>query len=531
MSDGEKAVRGAGEGAARGAAVVCRGVTKRFGAVLANDGVDLEVAAGEIAAIVGENGAGKSTLMKMLAGLYPPDSGEITLFGEKVTRFTPAEAISRGVGMVHQHFMLVGDLSVAENVTLGRELRRGPWLDARRAADEVAALGARYGLAVDPEAKVDALSVGEKQRVEILKVLYRGAELFIFDEPTAVLSPPEIEGFCRVVRNLAAAGKTAILITHKLDEVMAVSNRITVLRGGRVVGKLETAATTPKEIAKAMVGREVLLSVERKEAPAGPPEKGLRVEGLSARGPLGALALDGVSFAVAPGEILGVAGVEGNGQAELALVISGLLKPEAGKVSLGGADISRLSARARLSAGLAHIPEDRHARGLVLEMPIEENLLLGGSAGVGPAGVLSRGKIRADAEEKARSFDIRPPDPALRAAGLSGGNQQKIVIARELSRPYSALIAAQPTRGVDVGAIEFIHRRLIEAKERGKAVLLISADLDEILALSDRVLVLYRGKIAGECARRDATREGLGAWMVGAGDAAKRAAAEGGRLP
>lgn len=505
----------------RGVALECKAVTKRFGALAANQRVSLSVSFGEVVALIGENGAGKSTLMKMIAGLETPDEGEIWLRGERVRAFSPAGAIARGVGMVHQHFMLVDSFTVAEAVSLGRERGRGVWLDLRQVEEDVTRLGAQYQLPLVPARRVGELSVGEKQRVEIIKVLYRGAEIFIFDEPTAVLAPPEVAGFLDTVRALKAAGKAVILITHKLDEVLAVADRIVVLRGGQVVEERGAAGASPRELARAMVGREVALASEPRgpaaQAPDGPPHGPpvLAFEAVRVRGPHGD-ALSSVSFQVRAGEIVGVAGVEGNGQRELSLALAGLVPLAAGRITLGGRDLARLSARDRLAAGLAHIPEDRHQRGLVLDFTLTENLYLGRDQEAAQRlGVLDAAKMRAHASERLAALDVRPLDPSAFARGLSGGNQQKLVAARELARPFSLLLAAQPTRGVDVGAIELLHQKLKEARAAGRAVLLLSADLDEILSLSDRVLVLYRGRIAGELSAAEASKDRVGALMAG----------------
>ncbi len=499
-------------------------IHKSFGPVQANRGASLEVAAGEIHALVGENGAGKSTLMRVLSGMYAPDSGRMEVDGRDVTGWSTADAIDAGVGMVHQHFMLVPTLTVAENVMLGRELTRGGQLDRARAEAEVAALSKRTGLAVHAGRKVSELSVGEAQRVEILKTLYRGAKILILDEPTAVLSPPEIDELWEVLRQMRARGETIVLITHKLDEVMEISDTITVMRQGATVGRLKTASTTPAEIAKAMVGRDVQLAMDyvaddtdrprtREHHPGAEPL--LRVRDLVVDSPRRAGAVNGVSFEIAPGEILGIAGVEGNGQTELLDVIAGLRDVRSGSISIGPRDVTRLSVKARGDAGLSHIPEDRHARGLILDYTIAENLILGQQHHFAKGVRLDQDHLLENARRQIEKFDIRPPNPELPARALSGGNQQKIVIAREMSRSFQVLLAAQPTRGVDVGAIEFIHARLREARDAGKAILLVSADLAEILALSDRIAVMYGGKFAITLPRRDASEEILGPYMTG----------------
>ncbi|HEU5175090.1 MAG TPA: ABC transporter ATP-binding protein [Gemmatimonadaceae bacterium] len=511
-------------------AVRMTGIRKAFGDCIANRDATLEVARGEIHAIVGENGAGKSTLMRVLAGLFAPNEGTVEVGGRDVTGWSTNEAIGAGVGMVHQHFMLVPTLTVAENLTLGAERVRGLQLD--RAAAEAAArsLSEQTGLRVDPARTVSELSVGELQRVEILKALYRGAKVLILDEPTAVLSPPEVEELWGVLRTLRDAGGTIILITHKLDEVMAVSDTITVMQQGRTVARLRTADTTPREIARAMVGRDVALAMDVLAPRAGgdgAPLPGARifpllsVRNLRVSTRLRERAVDDVSFDIAPGEILGIAGVEGNGQTELVEALAGLRPAADGTVTLRNADsaehdLLRLDVRRRGDAGLSHIPEDRHHRGLILDYTVAENLILGRQHQFSNGGSLDRARIAANAQEQIAAFDIRPTDPALPARALSGGNQQKVVIAREMGREFQVLLASQPTRGVDVGAIEFIHQRLREARAAGRAILLVSADLAEILALADRVAVMYGGRIVAVLPRSEATAEKLGPFMTGA---------------
>jgi simple sugar transport system ATP-binding protein len=501
-------------------------IQKSFGPVQANRGASLDVARGEIHALVGENGAGKSTLMRVLSGMYLPDSGRMEVQGRDVTGWSTAQAIEAGVGMVHQHFMLVPTLTVAENIVLGRELTRGGQLDRARAEREVAELSRSTGLVVRPERKVADLSVGEAQRVEILKTLYRGARILILDEPTAVLSPPEIDELWQVLRQMRDRGETIVLITHKLDEVMAISDTITVMRHGRTVERLQTAHTTPAEIAKAMVGRDVRLAMHYivEQRPPSTPESThlppsvplLNVRDLVVEDSRRLVAVNGVSLSIAPGEILGVAGVEGNGQSELLDALAGLRTPRSGSIAIGHRDVTRASVQARGDAGLSHIPEDRQARGLILDYSIAENLILGQQHRFTHGVRLDRERILENARAQIAAFDIRPADPLAPARALSGGNQQKIVIAREMARAFEVLLAAQPTRGVDVGAIEFIHARLREARDAGKAILLVSADLSEILALSDRIAVMYGGKFATVLARRDASEETLGPYMTGA---------------
>jgi simple sugar transport system ATP-binding protein len=527
-------------------------VEKRFGPVVANAGADLEVVQGEIHALVGENGAGKSTLMRVLAGLYPPDGGRVEVAARgalrDVTGWSTREAIDAGVGMVHQHFMLVPTLTVAENLVLGRELRRGWSLDRGGAEREVRALSERTGLRVEPSRLVSDLSVGEAQRVEILRTLYRGANVLILDEPTAVLSPPEVRELWKVLRHLRDDGGTVILITHKLDEVIEISETITVMRAGRTVGRMATADATPRVIARMMVGRDVSLALDgraEREPGTGNGEPGTAsgsqpassvpgsrfpVPGLialevstlvvpSARKPN---EVDGVAFTVARGEIFGIAGVEGNGQTELIEAITGLRPVASGTVRVADSsgalrDVTDHDVRSRADAGLSHIPEDRHRRGLVLDYSIADNLILGQQHHfAGGVGALDRTRIDANAASRIATFDIRPPTASLASRSLSGGNQQKVVIAREMGRDFVVLVAAQPTRGVDVGAIEFIHTQLRHARDAGKAILLISADLVEILALSDRVAVMYGGRIVVTMPGADASAESLGPYMTGA---------------
>jgi ABC-type uncharacterized transport system ATPase subunit len=511
-------------------AVRLQGVVKRFGGVVANRDASLEVARGEIHALVGENGAGKSTLMRVLSGMYAPDGGTIEVNGQDVTGWKTPAAIAAGVGMVHQHFMLVPTLTVAENVVLGREPRQGWQVDVATAVREVEALCASCGLLVDPRATVADLSVGEAQRVEILKALYRGASILILDEPTAVLSPPEVQELWGVLRTLRANGGTVVLITHKLDEVIAISDTITVMRSGATVARFPTRGVTPRDIAKAMVGREVALHLDarapvRDAAPSdgvpsdGVPSDGapvLRVANLTVRSDRGTNAVNTLSFDIRPGEILGIAGVEGNGQTELLEAIAGLRTAQNGSVSLGARELGGLSVRDRADAGLSHIPEDRHRRGLVLDYSIADNLILGRQHHFATRGGLDWARIATNAADQIRQFDIRPPMPSLAARALSGGNQQKIVIAREMGRPFSVLLAAQPTRGVDVGAIEFIHAQLRAARDAGKGILLVSADLPEVLALSDRIAVMYGGRFVTVLPATQCSAELLGPYMTGA---------------
>ena len=501
------------------------GIEKRFGPVLANRGATLEVSAGEIHALVGENGAGKSTLMRILSGMFQPNAGRMEVAGKDVTGWSTAEAIKAGVGMVHQHFMLVPTLTVTENITLGAELTKGGGrLDRARGRAEMQALIERTGLHVPPEHRVADLTVGEAQRVEILKTLYRGAKVLILDEPTAVLSPPEVNELWRVLRKLRDEGGTIVLITHKLDEVMAISETITVMRQGETVGRLKTASTSPAEIAKMMVGREVVLAQRTADArpkaqdPRPQAVAALEVKDLTVPSARKKNAVDGISFSVAPGEILGIAGVEGNGQTELIEAIAGLRDVASGSITMADTDISRLSVRKRGDLGLSHIPEDRHERGLILEYSVAANLILGQQHRFTKRGALDVTRIAEHAQRLIAAFDIRPADASLPARALSGGNQQKIVIAREMggARDFKILLASQPTRGVDVGAIEFIHAQLRAARDAGKGVLLVSADLNEVLALSDRIAVMYGGRVVAIVPGASATAEALGSFMTGA---------------
>ncbi len=496
-------------------AIELAGIVKTFGAVRANDGVDLTVEAGTIHALVGENGAGKTTLMKILYGLYHPDAGTIRLGGEEVRLRSPADALARGLGMVHQHFMLVRPLTVAENITLGHEPARGPLLDRARAHAEVRALSERYGLAVDPRARVETLSVGQEQRVEILKALYHGARILILDEPTAVLTPQETEELFAVLRELTAQGTTIVLITHKLREVLDLSDRVTVMRGGRTVGTRETAKTSIAELAELMVGRPVLLEVAK--GPARPGAPVLELDGLAAKDDRGLPAVRGLTLTVRGGEIVGVAGVEGNGQAELIEAILGLRRIAAGEARLNGERLNGRSPRAIAGMGVAHVPADRLKRGLVLDFALSDSLVFGRhhEAPFRRGLLVDRAGVRAFADRLLAEFDVRPPDPAARAGQLSGGNQQKLVVAREFTRDACLLIAAHPTRGVDLGAIEFIHQEIVRQRDQGRAVLLVSSELPELLALADRIVVLYEGRLVFETPAAATNERTLGEYMTG----------------
>jgi simple sugar transport system ATP-binding protein len=511
-------------------ALELRHVAKTYGAVAANRDVSLRVARRSIHALVGENGAGKSTLMKIAYGHTRADAGEIWIKGERIARHSVSQSIARGVGMVHQHFMLVGPLTVVENVVLGQEPSRRGLLDLERAAAEIRALSHKFGLDVDPGARVEDLSVGEQQRVEIIKVLWRGCDVLILDEPTAVLTPGEVRNLFAVMRELVKSGMTVVLITHKLDEVMAIATRVTVMRHGQRVAEFAIGQVTAEQIVQAMVGRPVQLQLDK--APAAPGEPMLEVRGLHVTGARGIPALRGVDLTVRAGEILGIAGVEGNGQTELIEAIVGLRKVDRGTVALRGKVITDDAVFRRYAAGLGHVPEDRHDRALVLEFSIRDNLILGQQRDFTTAvGVLDRKRVRDHADKLVGDYDVRPPDPAHLVGGMSGGNQQKVVVARELSRRgLAVLICAQPTRGVDIGAIEAIHRRMLEARARGLAVLLLSAELNELRSLSDRLAVLYKGQIVATLEADQLAAEDIldqvgcmmtGAWQGGPGEAAE----------
>jgi simple sugar transport system ATP-binding protein len=496
-----------------------RNITKTFGAVLANDRVSIKVEPGTIHAIVGENGAGKSTAMRIAYGFYTADSGEILIAGQVRDIRTPHDAIALGVGMVHQHFMLVEPMTVAENIVLGAEPGNAASLDLRKAADEIRKVSDEFKLSVDPNATIETLSVGQQQRVELLKALYRRAQLLILDEPTAVLTPQEVEEFFNILRGMREQGKTIVIITHKLSEVLAISDNVTVMRDGRVVGDVKTSASNAAELARLMVGREVLLRVEKPAAKPGASLVSLRNVSINGRG---TKRVDKVSFEVRAGEIVGVAGVEGNGQTELIEALAGLIPTAyvSGTISFEGRDITRLDARARKELGIAHVPEDRHRRGLLLDFSLAENTILGvhyrKPAVSGPGLVfLNQNGIQRRTEQVIRDFDVRPPNPDLPARALSGGNQQKLIIGREFELPPKLLLVSQPTRGVDIGAIEFIHRKIVEMRDAGCAVLLVSAELEEVTALSDRLLVIHNGKIVGEVDPKVTSNEEIGLMMTG----------------
>src|SRR5438552_8433892 len=496
-----------------------RSISKRFGAVLANDHVSFKVPTGTIHAIVGENGAGKSTAMRIAYGFYTADGGDILVNGEVHEIRTPHDAIALGIGMVHQHFMLVEPMTVAENIVLGAEPGTAASLDLKKAAEEIRKVSDEFKLAVDPNATIESLSVGQQQRVELLKALYRHAQLLILDEPTAVLTPQEVEEFFAILRRMREQGKTIVIITHKLSEVLAISDNVTVMRDGKVVGDLKTSETNAAELARLMVGRDVLLRVEKPDAKAG--DSVLKVQNLSVSGRGDAKRIDNVSFDLRAGEIVGVAGVEGNGQTELIEALSGLIPGSyiSGTIAFEGRDITQLDARKRKELGIAHVPEDRHRRGLLLDFSLAENTILGvhyRKPAVSFGGIMLDQKgIQRRTEQVIRDFDVRPPNPMLAARALSGGNQQKLIIGREFELPPKLLLVSQPTRGVDIGAIEFIHRKIVEMRDAGCAVLLVSAELEEVTALSDRLLVLHNGKVAGEVDPKTVTNEEIGLMMTG----------------
>jgi general nucleoside transport system ATP-binding protein len=492
-----------------------RGITKQFPGILANDDVDFDLREKEVHALLGENGAGKSTLMNILYGLYRPDEGEIRVGGKTVAFHSARDAITAGIGMVHQHFMLIPVMTVAENIVLGAEpSREHVLLDYAAAAERVGELSTTFGLELDPQRRIGSLTVGQQQRVEILKALYRRADVLILDEPTAVLTPQEAKELFAIIRMLTSEGTSVIFISHKLNEVLEIADRITVLRRGRKIDTVPREGATEESLARMMVGREVLLRVNK--APAKPGDALLEVQGLEVTDERGIDKVRDVSFQVRSGEIVGIAGVDGNGQTELIDALTGLRKHRAGIIRVGGREMRQASARSLLDAGVGHIPEDRQRRGLVLEFSISDNIALHDYAKEPDAkwGWLFPSRLVDRARRLIKEFDIRGGGPLTRAGGLSGGNQQKVVVAREISRDPKVLIAAQPTRGLDVGAIEYLHRRLVEERDKGRAILLISLELDEILSLSDRILVIYEGKLVGEHTG-EVSEEEIGLEMLG----------------
>ena len=497
-----------------------KNITKRFPGILANDKISLDVRKGEIHAIVGENGAGKSTLMNILYGLHRPDDGEIVFKGQTVDFHSPADAIACGIGMVHQHFMLIPTLTVTENIMLGVSQNRGHsvksfFLNSKKAREKICSLSECFGLAVDPDAKVSGLAVGARQRVEIIKALYREAELLILDEPTSVLTPQETSDFFRILKTLVQAGMSVIFITHKLQEVMEAGNRATVLRNGHVVRTVKVSETTQRGLAQMMVGRGVLERLNKKPCSRGPEV--LRVEALSCYSPEHLPVVDHVSFSLCGGEILGIAGVSGNGQTELAEMLSGLRKSASGKIVLKGCDMTNGSPRHAIDAGVSHIPEERQNMGLVMDFPLYDNAILGSwfERPFANRLLLDKRQSRLYTQSLLVSYDVKAKDISVAIHELSGGNQQKFVVGRELDRSPNLLLAVQPSRGVDIGSTEFIHQKLLEERERGVAILLISTELDEIFALSDRIAVMYKGKIVDIIEASSARRETIGLLMAG----------------
>jgi ABC-type uncharacterized transport system ATPase subunit len=491
-------------------------ITEQFPGVLANDHIDLTLNEGEILALLGENGAGKTTLMNILYGLYTPDAGEIYIRGEKAEIKNPNDAISKGIGMVHQHFMLIPVFTVAENVMLGVEsMKAGVFLDRKTASDRIEQISEEFGLKVDPNILVENLSVGAQQRVEIIKILYREANILIFDEPTAVLTPQEVEEFFKVIHTLVEKGKSIIFITHKLDEVMEIADQIVVLRDGRVAGTTTPAEATEKTLASMMVGREVILTVDKPPASVG--DLVFDVNNLRVMDDRKLMAVNGISFQIRSGEVLGIAGVQGNGQTELVEALTGLRSIVGGHVTLLNQDVTSASPRKIREIGSAHVPEDRQRDGLVLSFTVADNLILNTyyeppfTKGI----TLQNSQIEKVAEELVERFDVRTPSIFLPASNLSGGNQQKVIVAREFSRPIKLLIASQPTRGLDVGSIEYIHSQIIQKRMDGCAVLLVSPELDEIMSLSDRIAVMFKGEILDIIPAEQATREQLGLLMAG----------------
>jgi simple sugar transport system ATP-binding protein len=490
-----------------------KNITKRFGTVVANDGIDLNIEKGRIHCLLGENGAGKTTLVKILFGLYRPDRGEILLNGKPVRIKGPSQAIKLGIGMIHQNFMLVEGLSVAENVVAGRETRKGIFIDKAEAKRAVLTLSETLGARLDPDAKIENISIGERQRVEIVKALYRNADILILDEPTAVLTPGEVEELFIVLRKLKKTGKTILFITHKLKETLALSDRVTVLRDGKKVGSVKPSETAPEELAKMMVGREVVLKTQRKDRRPG--NVVLETKNLAARRPSGHIRLSHINISLRAGEIFGIAGVEGNGQFELEEVLMGLVPVAGGEIRLDGRDIGKMSTGARRRQKMGHIPSDRLKRGLVASQNIEKNILLGSEwkRPFSRWGLLSRKAIRNFSLKVVTDFDIRCSGITGNIDSLSGGNQQKLVIGRELSADPRVIIAAHPTRGVDIGAVEYIHHTLLEMRDQNKGILLISSELDELMTLCDRIAVMYEGKIIAEGS--DFKEEELGLLMAG----------------
>ena len=495
--------------------VQMHGITKIFPGVRANDNVDFELEKGEIHVLLGENGAGKTTLMNVLYGLYQPEAGEIIVNGKKVEIKSPSDAIANGIGMVHQHFMLVHNFTVAENIILGQEPKSGIKLNIARAIEDTKKIADTYGFNINPNDKIEDITVGKQQKVEILKALYRGADILILDEPTAVLTPQEIEELGQILKNLTLQGKSIILITHKLKEVMGMSDRVTIVRRGKIINTVNTKDTNIEQLAEMMVGRKVNLKVDKK--PAETKQVILKVNKLEAKDNRGLPALKGIDLEVKAGEILGIAGVDGNGQSELLEVLTGLRKPTGGSITVNGKDITSKSPKEIMESGVSNIPEDRHKRGLILKYSLAENSILGvhKKAPFTKGIIMNYNKIKEYARNLIEEFDVRTPNENVMALCLSGGNQQKLIAAREIAKDPQLLIAAQPTRGLDVGAIEYIHKRLVGERDRGRAVLLVSLELDEVMNVADRIAVIYDGEIVGIMDAKDATENDLGILMAG----------------
>lgn len=502
-------------------AVEMKNITKMFGSFTANENINLKVRKGEIHAILGENGAGKTTLMNVLYGLYQPTSGEIFINGEKKEFSGPRDAIKSGIGMVHQHFMLAMPFTVTENIILGEEIKKHRiCLDMQSARQAVEERAKRYGMDIDPDAKIEDISVGMQQRVEILKVLFRGADILIFDEPTASLTPQEIEEFMHIIKRLANDGKAIILITHKLKEIRACADKCTIIRRGKYIDTVDVKSTKESELASLMVGRSVSFCVEKKES--NPTDMVLEIKDLCARDYRGVKILNNLNLFVRRGEILGLAGVDGNGQSELVEIITGLRKADSGNIFICGKDMFGSSPREIFNAGASSIPEDRQKHGLILDFSVSSNLVLQNyrTPMFSKHGFLDQKKILSYAEESIEKYDIRPRDSARqKASSLSGGNQQKVIIAREVDNNKDLLIAVNPTRGLDVGAIEYVHKYIVAQRDKGKAILLVSFELDEIINLSDRIDVIYSGRIAGEVLSKEADEKKLGLMMAGGGNA------------
>lgn len=495
--------------------VEMKGITKVFPGVVANENVDFDLKKGEIHVLLGENGAGKTTLMNVLYGLYQPEQGQIFINGKEEKISNPSHAIKLGIGMIHQHFMLVDNFTVTENIVLGNEPKKGAKIDYKKASNDVKELADKYGFKVNPNEVIENLTVGQQQKVEILKALYRNADILILDEPTAVLTPQEIDELEIILKNLTKEGKSIILITHKLKEIMKMSDRVTILRRGKVSGAVITKETNIDQLAELMVGRKVALKVEKSECTA--KDTLLEVQNLVVKDERGLEAVKDVSFILKEGEILGIAGVDGNGQKELVEAITGLVKPESGTIYLKNMNVTGMGVEEIINMGISNIPEDRHKRGLILEFPLYENAILGQHKRVqfNNKFSLNYSYIKEYTRKLIKDFDIRTPDENALARGLSGGNQQKLIVAREISKQPKVLIASQPTRGLDVGAIEYIHKRLIEERDNKKGVLLVSLELDEILPLSDRIAVIYDGKISGIVNAKDTNENEIGILMAG----------------